>query len=198
MIGITPPEELEELHLQRAPRGEVAVAALGREGEVLGARPDQARLAEPGAGGDHGDRLAAAHRPLLGEGDERRGRHEQAAARARREVVEQDHLADAEPAREGLLVEAPGQVGERRRALGDRRGDGEGSHVRGRAAGLGEEELGGLVEGRVLVAREDGLEERLLPSASKMARRVLVPPMSPTRYVGPLAARPRFLAALMA
>src|SRR5450432_1735305 len=172
-------EVLEEARLERRARREVGVAALRRDDLVaigcLG--PEEKRLAEAGAGPEHGDGTsfhgrAAAERDEIGGADDRHAQGRGA------EVVDERDALDPEAHGERAPVDDPGQVRRAGAVVLDGPRDAEAGRVDARALaralaasaalGLGEggaqEGLGDLVErGLRLRGRRALEEERELP-----------------------------------
>ena len=157
------PEERQQGVLLRVLRRERRMPALGCDRVVARTVPVEHRLAQPGAGGDHGD-VSLATRRGAGVDDMKLLRFEvEHAVGGGFEVVQELRPGGADGLREFDLVEHPGQIGGLALAVDDRAGDAEAAGGDGGPfAGDLREELGDdLLEGGVLLAGEDPLADLL-------------------------------------
>ena len=106
-------QELDQAVLQRRARRQVDVAPLRGDDlvAVLGRRPEQERLAEAGAGAQHGDRAVRRRAGPPPSATSSSAPTAVTPSAAAREVVDQHDARDPEPLRQRAPVDDPGQVG---------------------------------------------------------------------------------------
>ena len=109
---------MEQSDLAVGAGGEVAVAALGGDGAVAVAVPDEERFAEAGAGGDEAGVAFGVGRAGV-KGEDLVGGQLGDAVAVGFEVVDEEDVLDAERLREVADVEGPGEVGELEAAVAD-------------------------------------------------------------------------------